>query len=68
MTATNPTPARTRPALKTPLATEPMTLAFDVQVTAVQELGPNFRRVTLGGYSLRNFGVHGSTLDLRIKL
>jgi NADPH-dependent ferric siderophore reductase len=45
-----------------------MILAFDVQVTAVQQLGPNFRRVTLGGYSLRNFGVHGSTLDLRIKL
>lgn len=68
MTATNPAPARTRPALKTAPATEPMTQAFEVQVTAVQELGPNFRRVTLGGYSLRNFGVHGSTLDLRIKL
>jgi NADPH-dependent ferric siderophore reductase len=68
MTATNPAPARTRAALKTLPATEPMTLAFEVQVTAVQQLGPNFRRVTLGGYSLRNFGVHGSTLDLRIKL
>ncbi|WP_426997358.1 siderophore-interacting protein [Pseudarthrobacter sp. N5] len=49
-------------------ATEPMTLAFDVTVSAVQELGPNFRRVTFGGYSLRDFGVHGGTLDLRIKL
>ena len=45
-----------------------MTLAFEVQVTAVQQLSPNFRRVTFGGYSLRDFGVNGSTLDLRIKL
>lgn len=49
-------------------AVEPMTLAFDVTVTAVQELGPNFRRITFGGYSLRGFGVAGDTLDLRVKL
>ena len=49
-------------------ATEPMVLAFDVKVTAVQEIGPNFRRVTFGGYCLRDFGVSGHTLDLRIKL
>lgn len=49
-------------------ATEPMTLAFDVTVSSVQELSPNFRRITFGGYSLRDFGVHGDTLDLRIKL
>ncbi|MBB6406744.1 siderophore-interacting protein [Arthrobacter sp. AZCC_0090] len=48
--------------------TEPMTLAFDVTVTAVQDLGPNFRRITFGGYCLRGFGVSGNTLDLRIKL
>ena len=48
--------------------TQPMTLAFDVTVAAVQELSPNFRRVTFGGYSLRGFGVHGETLDLRVKL
>ncbi|WP_373427704.1 siderophore-interacting protein [Arthrobacter sp. B2I5] len=48
--------------------TEPMTLAFDVTVTSVQELSPNFRRITFGGYALRDFGVHGDTLDLRIKL
>ncbi len=48
--------------------TEPMTLAFEVTVTSVQELSPNFRRITFGGYSLRDFGVHGDTLDLRIKL
>ncbi|MHC6222618.1 siderophore-interacting protein [Arthrobacter sp. MMS24-S77] len=48
--------------------TEPMTLAFDVTVTAVQDLSPNFRRITFGGYCLRGFGVSGSTLDLRIKL
>ena len=48
--------------------TEPMTLAFDVTVSSVQELSPNFRRITFGGYCLRDFGVHGDTLDLRIKL
>lgn len=49
-------------------STEPMTLAFEVTVSSVQQLSPNFRRVTFGGYSLRDFGVHGETLDLRIKL
>ena len=47
---------------------EPMTLAFEVTVSSVQELSPNFRRITFGGYALRDFGVHGETLDLRIKL
>ncbi|MET3176234.1 UNVERIFIED_ORG: iron complex transport system ATP-binding protein [Arthrobacter sp. UYCu721] len=49
-------------------ATEPMTLAFEVTVSSVQELSSNFRRITFGGYSLRDFGVNGDTLDLRIKL
>ncbi|MBE4718418.1 siderophore-interacting protein [Pseudarthrobacter sp. AB1] len=49
-------------------ATQPMTLAFEVTVSSVQELSPNFRRITFGGYSLRDFGVNGDTLDLRIKL
>ncbi|MGK3958873.1 siderophore-interacting protein [Arthrobacter sp. R4] len=49
-------------------ATEPMTLAFEVTVSSVEELGPNFRRITFGGYCLRDFGVNGDTLDLRIKL
>lgn len=49
-------------------ATEPMTLAFEVTVTSVEELSPNFRRITFGGYCLRDFGVNGGTLDLRIKL
>lgn len=48
--------------------TEPMTLAFEVTVSSVRELSPNFRRITFGGYSLRDFGVHGETLDLRVKL
>lgn len=48
--------------------TEPMTLAFEVTVSSVQELSPNFRRITFGGYCLRDFGVNGDTLDLRIKL
>jgi len=68
MTAKNPATEHAPAALRTPPATEPMTLAFEVQVTAVQQLGPNFRRITFGGYSLRDFGVSGSTLDLRIKL
>ncbi len=55
-------------AERPPVSTEPMTLAFDVTVSAVEELSPNFRRVTFGGYSLRDFGVHGDTLDLRVKL
>lgn len=45
-----------------------MTMAFDLRVTALRQLSPNFLRVTFGGYALRNFGVHGSTLDLRVKL
>ena len=49
-------------------ATEPMTLAFEVTVSSVQELSPNFRRITFGGYCLRDFGVNGDTRDLRIKL
>ncbi|MDE8589394.1 siderophore-interacting protein [Arthrobacter sp. NQ4] len=49
-------------------ATQPMSLAFEVTVSAVQQLSPTFRRITFGGYSLRDFGVHGHTLDLRVKL
>ncbi|WP_324643459.1 siderophore-interacting protein [Pseudarthrobacter sp. LT1] len=49
-------------------ATQPMSLAFEVAVSAVQQLSPTFRRITFGGYSLRDFGVHGHTLDLRVKL
>jgi len=49
-------------------AVEPMAIAFPVQVTAVQDLGANYRRITFGGYSLRQFGVHGDLLDTRIKV
>ncbi len=55
-------------AVNSKATTQPMTLAFDVTVAAVQQLSPNFRRITFGGYSLRDFGVHGGTLDLRVKL
>jgi iron complex transport system ATP-binding protein len=65
MTAANST-ARTDQARQA--AAEPVTMAFEVQVTAVQQLTPTYRRITFGGYSLRGFGVHGNTLDLRIKL
>ncbi len=67
MTATLPPPLATG-AAPAQAAAEPMTRPFEVRVTAVEQLSPNFRRITFGGYSLRQFGVHGSTLDLRIKL
>lgn len=47
---------------------EPQVLAFEVTVASVEELSPTFRRITFGGYTLRDFGVNGDTLDLRIKL
>lgn len=50
------------------LAEQPMSRSFDVTVSAVRDLSPSFRRITLGGYALRDFGVHGPTLDLRVKL
>ena len=67
MSAVQNSSARTSITDRPGFATEPMTLAFDVTVSAVQELSPSFRRVTFGGYSLRDFGVHGDSLDLRIK-
>lgn len=48
-----------------PVTAQPMSLAFEVTVSSVQQLSPTFRRITFGGYSLRDFGVHGHTLDLR---
>jgi iron complex transport system ATP-binding protein len=57
-----------RTALRTAADTEPMVRAFDVSVTAVRELSPNFRRITFGGACLAGFGVAGDTLDLRIKV
>jgi NADPH-dependent ferric siderophore reductase len=66
--AVQDSPARTSVRDRPGLATEPMTMAFDVTVSAVQKLSPSFRRVTFGGYSLRDFGVHGDNLDLRVKL
>ena len=43
-------------------------LAFDVEVRSVQRLSANFQRITFGGECLRDFGVQGSTDDLRIKV
>ncbi|WP_043441565.1 siderophore-interacting protein [Arthrobacter sp. L77] len=57
-----------RRARRTAADTEPMVLAFDVVVTAVQDLTPTFRRITFGGACLTGFGVAGDTLDLRIKI
>lgn len=49
-------------------AAAPAVLAFDVVVRRVERIGANFQRVTFGGACLRDFGVQGDTLDLRIKL
>lgn len=43
-------------------------LAFDVVVRKVERISANFQRVTFGGACLSDFGVHGDTLDLRIKV
>lgn len=43
-------------------------LAFDVEVRNVKRLSANFQRITFGGECLREFGVQGSTDDLRIKV
>jgi NADPH-dependent ferric siderophore reductase len=59
----------TKPAtLASHIPAEPMTRAFEVTVTAVRTLSQTFRRITFGGYCLRDFGVHGDPLDLRIKV
>lgn len=42
--------------------------AFDVVVSRVERISTNFRRITFGGACLADFGVQGSTLDLRIKV
>ena len=60
--------ATAQPASAQPMTTQPMSLAFEVTVSSVQQLSPTFRRITFGGYALRDFGVRGHTLDLRIKL
>jgi iron complex transport system ATP-binding protein len=42
--------------------------AFHVTVRRTRRLSSTFLRVTFGGESLRDFGVSGDTLDLRIKI
>jgi iron complex transport system ATP-binding protein len=44
------------------------TLAFALAVSAVQDLGPSLRRITLTGPDLEHFGVNGDLLDVRIKV
>lgn len=43
------------------------TLAFELSVAAVAELGPGFRRITFTGAELEHFGTGGHPLDLRVK-
>ncbi len=43
-------------------------LAFEATVVAIEDLSPSFRRVTLGGPGLEDFGVAGHPRDLRFKL
>ncbi|MHA7293340.1 siderophore-interacting protein [Arthrobacter sp. HLT1-21] len=49
-------------------AAVPAVTAFDVVVARVQRLSDNFQRITFGGSCLKDFGVRGATLDLRIKV
>lgn len=44
--------------------------SFDVEVAAVRELGPSFKRITFASDDLRSMGsdANGDTLDLRIKV
>lgn len=63
------TPAKGARALKEAESSPPHPLrVFDVAVGRVQELTPNFRRITFIGPDLDAFGVPGASLDLRIKL
>lgn len=41
---------------------------FEAVVAEVRDLSPHFRRITLTGPALEEFGVPGPTLDLRIKM
>ncbi|RBP67194.1 NADPH-dependent ferric siderophore reductase [Brevibacterium sanguinis] len=43
-------------------------IAFEATVVAVEDLSPAFRRITLGGPGLADFGVPGHPRDLRFKL
>ena len=49
-------------------AVNPAVRAFNVVVNRVERISSNFRRITFGGACLSDFGVQGSTLDLRIKV
>ena len=44
------------------------TLAFDTTVVKSQQLSPSFRRLTVGGADLEDFGTNSHPLDMRIKL
>ena len=44
------------------------TLAFRLRVARTRWISPSFLRLTLTGEDLRDFGVQGQTLDLRVKL
>ena len=42
--------------------------AFEASVISIDDLSPVFRRITLGGHGLKDFGISGHPRDLRIKL
>ncbi|HET7784255.1 MAG TPA: siderophore-interacting protein [Arthrobacter sp.] len=56
-----------RTAASPPVSRHPVRV-FEAVVAEVRDLGPHFRRITLAGPSLRDFGLPGPTLDLRVKL
>jgi len=54
-------------AASTPVSGHPVRV-FEAVVAEVRDLGPHFRRITFTGPALRDFGVPGPTLDLRLKM
>lgn len=46
----------------------PSTAAFVAEVVAIEDLGPTFRRITLGGEGMADFGIPHHPRDQRFKL
>lgn len=63
-----PQPSTTEAQERQPSIETSPTLVFDLDVVAVQNLGPSFRRITVSGADLEQFGTNSDPLDLRIKV
>ncbi|MGN0128663.1 SIP domain-containing protein [Glutamicibacter soli] len=60
--------AEADPNLARPAREHLQTLAFQTTVLRSQQLSPSFRRLTVGGADLEDFGTNSHPLDMRIKL